>query len=272
MARKSRFTRPRRKPRLAKATGIVDTPAFKKAVLKVMEPVVMAKYLADQPHFLQAVPFTIYSTFPNVGLSFLPAQPENYQGVESHQRVGQKIRHVSGKTIFNFCLDANYDDSCDWFVRVYMVHPKQASSYSAFTSATQGGFLERGDNTQVDWDPPGSGIQGQQYAQYKMAPGYFVGSYKQIRLTKNLGRANNGLSSVTTIATNSVPFHGSQGHTIVWHWKHEGVLNYPFPTVGLPSNWCPVFCTVAWRVDGTNPSLTIRPVQTVRREMSFFDV
>ena len=203
------------------------------------------------------------------------AMPDINRGVDSNQRVGNKISNVRGKTHFNFVFgpDSSMTATQDWVVRIFMLKSRQIK-YAPLVSGLQSGtLLDLGSAQTIDWRPNAQTTGGgpASYNILAMMPiskENFTGHYKTFRMSKNQGIVNR---DATGGQTTNLSAHNVVNFT--WNWSHKGSAIYDDNQV-LPNNFAPLFTYVAYPVDrygGANIDTTGILV-SVRTEVHYKDV
>lgn len=204
------------------------------------------------------------------------AMPDIIRGVDSNQRIGNKISSVHGKTHFSFCFDPLYGAALstnDWYVRIFMLKSRQVKFSPSFNALQSNTLLDLGSSQTLDWRPNGQTTGGgpASYNILAMMPiskENFTGHYKTFRMSKNQGLVNR---DATGGQTTNLSAHNVVNFT--WNWSHAGNVLYD-DNQAQPSNFAPFFTYVAYPVDtygGANIDTT-GILATVRTEVYYKDV
>jgi len=234
-------------------------PSFAQKVMAVVHKNEETKYVAsvvalNEPADTLAVPTDLRMCLPKVA-----------QGVGSNQRIGQKIDNAHGKVQLTFILNPDAGSAAtisqDVIVRVYTLTSKQAKSAGQVALLPGNTLLDNGDQTTTDWNTAANALG---YAQQPLSKEDFSGKFREVRLTKNFGKANSGTASDPTLT------YGKIFGRVSLPWKHKSNLLYDDQGTNYPTNYAPIYAYVAYNSDG---SLFKGQVQVVTRlHMWFKDV
>lgn len=169
-------------------------------------------------------------------------------GVNSNQRIGQKISNVHGRVDFHFYLTPSPDAQSvtnDVYVKIFKLTPKQAKSYTATSALANNTLLDTGLATTTDWAL--SGFNAFAYNTMPLSKEDFSGSIGQVRLVKNQGAQNDDPTALVVPNMNKL---ASADYS--FSWKHKGGILYDdIPGNTYPTNYAPVFAIVAYNADNS---------------------
>lgn len=238
---------------------VAPTPAFAKKVLAVVNRKEETKYIAEtvalqEPIATIAVPGNLETMIPKLT-----------QGVQSNQRIGQKISNAHGRVDFMFFLNPGTSSdntaSQDVKLRVYELRSKSIKNYALIGGLSSKTLLDVGNQTTSDWDT--TTFNALQYTQMPLSKEDFAGSFKTVHLRRNFGQANGGVEA-------GVLTYGQIGGSCSMSWKHKGNLVYNDAADEYPTNFAPMYAIVAYNPDG---STYLGQVQAYyRRHMWYKDV
>lgn len=221
------------------ASHATTVNTFTKAVLSIVNKKEETKYVAKQLGGAN-VPSTLV-----VPANLVPAIPVLIQGIQSNQRIGQKITNVFCKVDFQFYLipaaGAQYPTQDVW-VKIFKLNSKEAKSYAQVASLTGGTLLDQGDQTTTDWSVPANAGS---YQFMPLSKENFKGAVKTINLTKNQGQANADLNT-----TNQPNTYGKVASIYSYTFKHSSLV-YDDTGTNYPTNFAPVFAICAMNTDQT---------------------
>jgi len=246
----------------AKSTSRVKPPAaksaFAKRVLAVVNRKEETKYIANGLDLFEPLA-TI--TIPGGLSSMIPILA---QGVQSNQRIGQKIANAHGRVDFTFFLNPGTSSdntaSQDVKIRVYELKSKSVKNYALVSSLEANTLLDQGNQSTVDW---GTTLNTLQYAQMPLSKEDWVGHFTTVHLRRNFGLANGGTES-------SVLTYGQIGGSCSLTWKHSGNIVYNDANDQYPSNFAPLYAMVAYNADGSKYNGQVQVY--IRRHMWYKDV
>lgn len=247
MIHKMRFTKRTNKKTgkitITKSAGQpVATPAFRKKVLSIVKGQSETKYVATDIQTQTAVATLI------VPAGLQKVLPPLALGVQSNQRIGQKISNAHGRVDFHFYLTPSPEAQSvtnDVYVKIFKLTPKQAKSYTATGALTNNTLLDTGLATSTDWIL--SGFNAFAYNTMPLSKEDFSGSIGQVRLVKNQGAQNDDPTALVVPNMNKLA-----SADFSYSWKHKGAILYDdVPGNTYPTNLAPVFGIVAYNADNS---------------------
>lgn len=217
------------------------------------------KYVAEaQP--LSDVPGTLL-----VPTGLIGSLPKLVQGVQSNQRIGQKVGTARGRVDFVFFLNPAgtlpATATQNVYVKLFTLTSKQARSMGQIALLPGNTLLDQGNQNSIDWVTPSDALI---YNQLPLSKEDFSGKAKIIHLIKNAGSPNG--DNTATGATNA---YGkiSAFHSVTW--KHNGALLYDDTGSITPTNYAPVFAYVAFNADNSVYAGQVQVI--VRKHMWYKD-
>lgn len=161
--------------------------------------------------------------------------PPVTQGIDGHQRIGNKISDATVRADFQFWLDPlrPLATTIDYTVKVFILKPKRLKSNFNLTSLPSGGLLDVGNATTTDWTPA-TALESKGFAMYPVNKELFtVCKIKQFRLI-----CNQGQQTADPTATSSPNTDRHQQVDFSYTHKHKGGLTYLDNAFGttLPEN------------------------------------
>ena len=236
----------------AKAVAHSLTENQKKEVALIMKGKAETKYAVSDRggSFVYTPVYGEIAIGPFVGSTqnLYPAMPEIGTGVESNQRIGQKISNVKVRTHFNFTWSTDNTNtgsfaSNAYYVRVYALKSRQVKYGPLVNSLTPGTLLDLGTAQTTDWNP--TAYTAPQLGMMPISRENFTGHYKTFLMVKNQGLIN---QDATQGVTPNLGTHQFVNHTE--EWTHSGNCLYDDQRL-FPSNFAPFYTFVAW--DATLP-------------------
>lgn len=216
-----------------------------KAVKAVVARQAEVKYCADEPQSQAIVQQQIL-----LPPSLFSMIPRNSVGTGPASRIGDKIRNAHGYTDFFISLNGNALASHSYAVKLFHLESRSVKDSSFFTPAMASTLLDVGNNTTTDWNP--ATIDPVVLSQMPVSDSNWIcKNSKVVFLSKNDGPINGGPAATPASANGG---HGGTVRTVRFYWKHPAPITYETnptaPNNLLPTNYAPVYATVAWQVDG----------------------
>lgn len=212
----------------------------KKEVNKLINGKAETKYVAAYPVNQGTCATTIITP-----LAFASVIPNLSQGVLANNRVGNKVGSSHGFLKLSFSLLNSSSASQNWMVRVFVLASKKVKTYPLIASLPAGQLLDVGDNTTTDWNPSTVNVVALSHMPISRED-YTVLKTFNFCLSKNNGNMNNDATAGAPASANST---NMQHKTVVYNWRHKSSLIYD-ETGTLPTNYAPVYCYVAYPLDG----------------------
>jgi len=235
--------------RYSKALGLASRAGMRKKINKVFKNKVLAVVKKEEENKYVAASLGVVGVLGTltVPTGLIPAIPKIAQGVQSNQRIGQKIDYCRGRVDFQFFLISDGSGaypSQDVWIKVFKLNSKQAKSYGQVALLPGNTLLDVGNQTSTDWNA-GTPTTAIEYSQMPLSSEDFTGSIHTIRLTKNQGVPNGDLS-----AGQSPNTFGHPAACYSYSWKHSKLL-YDDTSSNNPTNFAPIFGVVAMNTDNT---------------------
>lgn len=223
------------------------SPGLTKAVKAIVTRQAEVKYCAQQQQDLAIVqqqilmPPSLFSMLPPCGVGAGPSA-----------RIGDKIRNAHGYTDFTFTINGNSLPASSWGVKIFHLEHrsiKDSSLFAPLTAQLTGTLLDLGNNATTDWNP--ASIDPVVLSQMPVSDSnWVVKGIKTLYLSKNDGAINGGAGTTTSPSGGTNP----SVRTCRMYWKRPGVTRYETATGApnpiLPTDYAPVYATVAWQTDG----------------------
>lgn len=244
-------TRPRRARKMRKMKSKPQTSLIRAVAKKVLHDAIEDKYARGEiAAGGQPVLFNAAITSPSEQYSLLPTV---VQGVDSNQRVGDKIRPTSLRVEIYITCNGSLTTSMLNRVRLFMLEDRTLKSWVSLTSspvATQlldfGGFLGGFSGL------PNTDLIRVNQRRYKVIKD------KSITLSKGTGVTPSGTSGINGTQT----FVGTQQyHKMVVRIPTPAVLHYSNPSDPYPTNFAPFLLVGYSQPDGdTNPDQNVQKI------------
>jgi len=154
--------------------------------------------------------------------------PDLAQGVEGHQRIGNRISDVTLKSSWQFYINPNLagNPTVDATVKVFILKSKTAKSFDALSAVQADSLLDAGNGSSIDWLPPNP-TQAKYLDTFPVNKEQFkVLKIHKFRLCKNQDSPTNGTGSA---ATPNMTAH--QSKDFVHTYTKKGVVSYPDSTL-----------------------------------------
>jgi len=286
-----------RKPRTkkAKAAAVAHslTPNQKKEVKILITKPVERKYVVSDrfgpststgagtnvpiPSSLTSVGWDSTSYIPAMGYLYNPI-PDLSQGVQTNQRIGNRISRCVIRSHFEFYLDNLFLSTRNVVVRLFQLTSKQAKSFYLAQKLKPNTLLDTGDQVATDWLPQSTGFTPSQLAFMPLQGENWGGRHYDFLLSKNQGIQNDDLTTSTTQPNLSA----GRRHVKTLVWSHKAALKYDDEGGAnqiQPTNYCPLWGVLCWYADGKQqlpsserPTLIPGVNMSVRNDMYYYDV
>ena len=197
--------------------------------------------------------------------------PPVSQGIDGHQRIGNKISDATIRADFQFWLDPlrPLATTIDYTVKVFILKPKRLKSNFNLTNLPAGGLLDVGNATSTDWTPAGP-VDAKGFALYPVNKELFtVCKIKQFRLM-----CNQGQQTADPTATSSPNTDRHQQYDFSYTHKHKSGLSYLDNAFGttLPENLGLICFAVVYDSNAYAPASNTIVKATCRTHMWFKDM
>lgn len=246
------------------------SPGLTKAVKAVVARQAETKYCAQEQQLNAIVQQQIL--MPPSLFSMIPPCSE---GVGPSARIGDKVRNAHGYTDFSFTINGNSVGPSSWGIKIFHLEHrsiKDSTLFAPLTAQIAGTLLDQGNNATTDWNP--AVIDPQQLSQMPVSDSnWVVKGIKTLYLSKNEGTING-----PAVGAGFSPNSGTdKTHASCrMYWKRSANIHYetatgaPNPT--LPTDYAPVYATVAWQTDGPYvPSVNSLVLVSTRSHMWYQD-
>jgi hypothetical protein len=232
-------------------------------IKQVIDRQAETKYAATQIIDDFIVPYTV-----GPAAQFFPCTAQVLQGVQSNQRVGERIKPVRVKLDFTFAYDPTSTVSHDYRVKLFVLRPKTYNNFPAMVaSGFTGLLLDNGDQTSADWDPLNQHISDAKPVDNEAFNPIMIKRFKLIKNTSTVEGTLPGGGNVPNTSRSSVVRYSMNlfGKALKKHLTYTGAVA-PYPT-----NYNPIFGIVAYAADGSAPAV-VSPIRaSVRLHMWFKD-
>lgn len=237
-----------------------------KAIKAIVRSQAETKYCASNNEVQSQVMQQIL--FP---MNLSPVLPKNGLGVGPYQRIGDQIRGAHGYVDLTFSLLGNDLTSQSWAVKVFQIQSRAIKDGQYIpTAAISNTLLDKGDGVTTDWNP--TTVDPLVLSQMPVSDAnWTVQSIKTIYLSKNEGGMN---STAPPSASSPNGGHYGSHQTCRLTWKHDAVLKYETDASSTntvyPTNYCPLYCYVAYRLDGPYTPTVFAPIQVTSRQHMWY--
>jgi len=204
-------------------------------------------------------------------MNLSPVLPKCGNGTAPNQRIGDQIRNAHGHVDLAFSLLGNDLTSQSWAVKIFQITSRAIKDGQYIpTSAISNTLLDDGNGGTTDWNP--TTVDPLVLSQLPVSnSNWTVQSIKTMYLSKNEGAMN---STATPSASSPNGGHYGSHQTCRLYWKHNAPLKYETfasaTNTVYPTNSCPLYAYVAYRLDGPYTPAVFAPIQVTSRQHMWY--